>query len=430
MLRNDRVLLLTVGTGTADQLRATVLEPFAKSIQAGEWTRVILFPSKLTEANAQAVAAEHAGLPVEIRALRRPGDEESVDACFAHFDLEISRLTAEGCAPARMTADFTRGTKALSAALALAAAAHGVGSLRYIGATKRDERGMAVPGCERMSDLVPEAIWERQRLVLGVSYLEAGDFRAAGRLFPGWPRAAWAGPRAYEIQWLNWAARFWGAWDAFDYKSAHKLSGLSGMPSRKPAWASRFLPSEDQKSFLAGLAAQDLEDPVAKADRCRNLGADLLANAVRRLGEGQTEEVLVRLYRVLELIGQTRLFAAGLDSADLDRGHPAVQKWLAGLPDAPVSNRNGKLEIGREKVASLLQVLGDPSAAKLLDVSWLGDFGPVMRNKSILIHGFKSRTRNREKELSELIGKLEAFYAAEDAANPGRLSSARFAFLA
>jgi hypothetical protein len=83
-----------------------------------------------------------------VRPLRKPGDEEDVDACFGHFERELAKLLEEGFAADSVIADFTRGTKAISAALVLAAVVHGVRTLRYIISAQRDQRGLVIADSE------------------------------------------------------------------------------------------------------------------------------------------------------------------------------------------------------------------------------------------------------------------------------------------
>lgn len=46
------VLLLTVGTGTADDPEATLIGPTRKSLEKGHWAKVVLLPSRGTEDKA------------------------------------------------------------------------------------------------------------------------------------------------------------------------------------------------------------------------------------------------------------------------------------------------------------------------------------------------------------------------------------------
>ena len=108
------VLLLTVGTGTADELESTLIRPSRKSLEKGQWAKVILLPSKKTEPNALLLQRELPQYPIEVSALPKVGDEEDADACFAHFARRIEQLLEEGFQAERITADITRGTKPLS----------------------------------------------------------------------------------------------------------------------------------------------------------------------------------------------------------------------------------------------------------------------------------------------------------------------------
>lgn len=429
MNRPGKVLLLTVGTGTANDLEATVLQPFAKSLKKGEWASIVLFPSRSTDVNARLLQQAHSSLPIEIRSLRKEGQEENVDQCFAHFDSEIARLIDAGFEASSMVADFTRGTKAMSAGLALASVAHGIGSLRYIGAKKRDARGMAIPGAEVPSETSPESVLQRQAILRGISHLRAGNFKAAASLFPGWPTFQYPGPRSKEIRWLGWAAAFWGAWDTFDYKVASQLAALDGLPTEWPAWVREFLPSDEQKKVLKVLCGPEPPKNKDNLRWCRHLAADLLANAGRRISEGQAEEALVRLYRVFELMGQLRLFGHDLDTARLSASDPRVSKWLQDKAIRLTPNHDGSYQIGREMTASLLSSLGDPLAAKLENLDWLGEFQPRLRNTSILIHGFKARTRQRVKEVLRLHANVQAFLEEENDGNSALIQASRFTFL-
>lgn len=434
---HKNVLLLTVGTGTADRLKETVIDPFRKSFEKGEWSRVVLFPSKETESNAFLLKEQFSQFQIEVRALRKPRDEEDVDACFAHFDAEISRLLEQGYAPEQITVDITRGTKAMSAALLMAAMVHQVAIVRYIGATEREKNGMAKPGCEVPTDIHPERIFLRLKTRLAHEYLRAGNYRAVEQLFRGAPQITYPGHQKEEIQWLAWAAQFWGAWDRFDYKTTKELSQQHNLPSRRPAWVENFMPDEAQLELLEILSGKAAPEAKDNPKFCRALCADILANARRRLAEGHNEEVLVRLYRVWELIGQTRLFVHGIDTANVDCSNPLVAGWLARNPDMAAASRRETLQLAREKAAQLLAFLeeqqqnadGQRIANRLTALDAPGQFGPVMRNKSLLVHGFKSRTRGKEQELENALREAEDFFCEEHRNNRKWLEAARFRFL-
>jgi CRISPR-associated protein (TIGR02710 family) len=434
--RQGKVLVLTVGEGTVEKLEETVVTPFRKSFEQGEWEQIVLLPSKKTEANARLLEERFPQFPLLVRALRKEKDEDNTDACFRHFDEVLERLLADGWRREDITADVTRGTKAMTAALAMTAMAHRVGCIRYI-TGERDERGMVKPGTEHIIDVPPQRALQRQDVNLAGGYMRAGNYRAVEALFPGAPARMYEGHLKEEIRWLGWAAKFWGAWDRFDYKEAARLARMDGMPREAPAAVREFLPSEPQQqvlSVLAGAAPPEAGDNVGY---CRTLAADLIANAERRLREGQNEEVLVRLYRVLELLGQMRLFAHGIDSASVDPDDSRVQAWLSACNPELRKNRDGRYELARKEAACLLLHIetcwgegpGLELARKLAQLDWLGEWGPTMRNTSLLIHGFRARSRGRERELAQLMTKLTELYCNEGEGDRALLDACRFQFL-
>src|SRR5262249_2377644 len=121
-----KVLILSVGTGDVQKLRETLLDPLKKSIRKGDWSKVVLLPSQFTKETALQLQDELKDTPIESRPLPRAGAEDDADACFAHFDDVLASIRAEGYAPGAVLVDFTRGTKAMSAALVLAAVRHGL----------------------------------------------------------------------------------------------------------------------------------------------------------------------------------------------------------------------------------------------------------------------------------------------------------------
>jgi hypothetical protein len=190
-----------------------------------------------------------------------------------------------------------------------------------------------------------------------------------------------------------------------------------------------FWPEQASVRLLAKLKPPLPREPQKRVAPCRDLAADLLANAGRCLAEGQTEKVLVRAYRVVELIGQYRLFSRGYDSGDLCL--PAdLKAKLEAEGEVLRPNRDRKIQIGREAVAKLLSILSDPRAKDLLDLDWLGNLSVRARNKSVLIHGFRAKTRrDNVADVETLLRRVEDFFLEENEKNAERLADARFPFL-
>jgi len=107
------------------------------------------------------------------------------------------------------------------------------------------------------------------------------------------------------------------------------------------------------------------------------------------------------------------------------------------VKDRPRPNKENRLELAREKAASLLHFLESRMgngkdlglAEKLRDLDWLGEWGPAMRNRSVLIHGFKARSRGKEDELRRLLQEISSLYCGENPGNSRLLEACRFPFL-
>ena len=120
------VLVMSVGTGDHTSLEATLLAPLRKSIATDAWARVILLPSAMTEEYAKRLKNGMGPIDAAIRPLP-PGAENDADRAYAHFDTVLAAVL-QATPPHRIVVDFTRGTKAMSAALVLA----GYGGYTYV----------------------------------------------------------------------------------------------------------------------------------------------------------------------------------------------------------------------------------------------------------------------------------------------------------
>ncbi len=425
--RKPCALLLTVGTGDVEKVRETLIEPLKLSVREGEWKRVVLLPSSLTVDAARVLQAELTDVAIELRPLPHPGDEEDADAAFAHFDRVIAELRGAGMAPGDILVDFTRGTKAMSAALVLAAVRHGLPRLRYISSSRpRDARGMVVPGAERLVEVDTTVASARRLLDRAREFFRAGNFAAVLAVLPD-PPGPWPAGLLDVVRFVRPLAEFYAEWDRLDYRAAACV--VLSEPDAGP-WDWRgAMPTAEMRDWVARLAAPRPAEYRDQAARLRRLVCDLLASGERRIRDRQYEDAALRGYRTVEAVGQARLFEHGLDSAALPADHPAVrelQQRLEKKKNDPLSaGRDGSLKAGRFQVGYLLNVLNDPLAKALLDfenedvIKW--------RNKSILTHGFEAVGMDDDEPLRRFYKRLEAL-VIEDAgpAARGHLSIARF----
>ena len=412
-----RALVMTVGTGDLDRLEETLFTPLRKSIATDAWTRVVLLPSRVTEDFARTLRSRLDGTAAEVSPLPA-GDENDADAAYAHFDRVLAAILQD-VAPEHVVVDFTRGTKAMSAALVLAATRRAVPRLRYV-AGRRDRRGMVEPGSEQVREIRTTVADGHRRLDLARELLRRGNFAAVANVLPDpnrspaetYPDDLLAASRAARA-----AARLYAAWDRLDYASA-AAQEIGAPPSSD--W-NRVWPTDTMRAWVTALDREPARaDCSAMAAWLRRLVVDLLANGERRIRDGHHEDALVRAYRTLELVGQARLFEHGLDSGNLDPNHEAVKELRRRLDkknDAPLAHgRRGELQAGRQQVARLLRECGDPLGKRLLGFEESPQLEPTQRNNSVLVHGFAARAPADPAPLLGLFEDLEALACGDEPA--------------
>ena len=426
----ETVLVLTVGTGYINDLEGSLYAPLLKSIETGRWDRVYLLPSQGTCVRAEELKHRVEPMAVRIRALPDAGDESDADTCFAHFDAVLAEIIAGGCKPQDITLDFTRGTKAMSAALVLAGVGRGVPRLRYIGG-KRGPAGRVRAGKEEIREVRTVIASARQRLGVAEHLMQRGDFEAVCTLL-GQADAAYSvlPDRLRRLSAAyNASATVYAAWDRFDYQGAARLLNEN---SKQAQNAGRFAPTEAMVAWMSELSKPVYRRfPAFAANQLRYLACDLLANAERRVRDGAKEDAAIRCYRVLELIGQFRLFDKGLDSGALSCKDPRVKSFQAYLEkkkSRPLSqntriNLRHTVTAGRFEVARFLKHLEDPFGKRLLRFDGKH---VTSRNTGLLIHGFESLAAQfDDHDFEEHIHRLECLLLEDEAAAESRLAVAR-----
>jgi len=392
-MKSKRALLMTVGTGDRNAPGPTLYEPMKKSVKKREYEKVVLLPSQETLGNARSFQRELSEIQMEIHPLEREGQENNPDACYAHFDRVVNGLLEEGYAVYDITVDFTRGTKAMSAALVLAAVRHDISVLRYL-TGERDSRGTVEAGSEEISEFATTHVTAGRILDAAYRFFSRGDFAGVLNLIPDmdspfsslWPRDE--AVRAGDVLKL---ADFYSKWDRLDYRAAAGvLENVKGI-SLEGRWE-RFNVSGKTEEWVRRIACKWPDDMKQRAVHTRCLAADILANGERRIRDGHYEDAVIRAYRVLELIGQARLFDLGLDSGNLDPENEYVKRLerkLSKKKSYPLErNKEGRPMAGREQVMRLLKIAGDTLSERLNELG--NKLFIKTRNKHVLIHGFES----------------------------------------
>ena len=395
------VLVMTVGVGEEGKRVATLYDSMRSSIRTGSWARIVLLPSSITKEFAEElirhVAADKATeVNLEVGETLARGDEEYEDRCFAHFDRELARLIESGVRASDIVVDYTRGTKAMSAAAVLAALSRGVDRIRYISGDRDPQKHTIIPGTERALDgRTTEAVFQRGLSEAKV-LLRAGQFVAAAELLKKIERELPADhPGRRDARGGQEIARFWAAWDRFHYEDAVALARQVSVAL--PFWREG-VPSQGQLNWLAELAK---EPPRPK----KHLG--------------NWDDALIRAFRSVELIGQAALCKHGILATAVCEADPRIQDWLksAEMQNAKWSLRRpgyGNLppQIAQPIIPKLLEFLGETKFARRLD-----KFDRVRnRHQSLLVHGMCSQVPDG-KDLADLLSAIESLIGHENAGN-------------
>jgi CRISPR-associated protein (TIGR02710 family) len=293
-------------------------QPILTALRARQWERVVFVCTP--GAGGSAIMVEEAvGTlpPIPVLAGLDPDGWELVtvppdepDAAFAVL-VDKLRALARDLPGAEIVADFTGGTKSMSAALTLAALEAGA-ALQLVTGDR--------PDLVRVRDSTEQAIAVRTKRIAGAREFE--------RLASGWSRYAYQeaaegfaalwndlkteGLSREELRPLTRAkelSQAFAAWDSFDHKGAFgclRNSRYDGMTIGGRS---------DWRDLAAALVREQSSPWTALHLR------DLWRNAQRCAARGRHDDAVARLYRLWEGIAQWLLWADfRLDTAMVETG--------------------------------------------------------------------------------------------------------------
>lgn len=284
----------------------------------------------------------------------------------------------------RTIADYTGGTKTMTAALAIAALE--LGWELSIVRGNRSDLQKVLDGTEMASLVNTAEVRARQQLDQAEALFNQYAYSSAGQLAENLVRAAPLSPELQrEIQRFVTLSRGFDAWDRFDHARAAQILA---------PYQAEIVPHWKFLKILTGQSKGTGYEPVF----------DLVRNAERRAARGRYDDAVARLYRALEMLAQIRLKQRepSLDSSDLK---------LDLLPEnvrQAYANRQGKIKLGLLEDYDLLNALEDP-----LGKSFASERGKILatiekRNASILAHGTQPCNETIYREVhSEILRLLE-----------------------
>jgi CRISPR-associated protein (TIGR02710 family) len=295
---------------------------------------------------------------------------DDLDGAFAITQQALLRL-AERFPEHQWVADYTGGTKTMTAALALAALENDKVRLQLVTGARVDLLKVQ----SGMEAVLPASV-ERVRLVRAMRPFQAAWQRYAyGEAALGLAGLAMPQNRELGGQLCRWRdlSRAFDAWDRFDHAEAARLleayRNLMGRPLAPLFQAIGVL--SDKAAGLSG-------------KRGALLAWDLWLNAQRRAAQGRYDDAVARVYRFIEWTAQWLLWVrCGIDTADIpiDKVPPGID-----LKAGP----NGKIQAALFSAWDLVGRLTEGAAAQFIQAKRSALCHHIeVRNNSILAHGFE-----------------------------------------
>ncbi len=397
-----RAMIISVGGTTA---------PIIKSITEHRPEFVSFFSSQDTCDKISEIKRELQEANLSIKnEITLADDVNDLNHCFGKAEEAVKRVLSKGYHSDEVVVDYTGGTKNMSVALSLSAITHGF-SFSYVGGTERTKGGVGIVinGKEKICKSVNPwdflAIDDRKK----ISFLfNTNQFKAAKELAD----EAFQKSTEYKTVFkkLGFLIDGYYNWDLFRHGDA--------IGKFERARTEELLETNDEKIRLFAKATLQLKPQLEllsqqqrRPDRLFVL--DIFSNAERRFNEGKTDDAIVRLYRVVEMLAQERL----LDKHGIDTSNVHEDKIPRQSRDEFISKyrdkKDGKIKISQNAAFGLLDALGDELGKEFN--KRLPQFRQIQlqRNNSYLVHGFACAAEDTYRKFREFILDLNIFKAQD-----------------
>lgn len=322
-------------------------------------------------------------------------DPNDVQAIAKECEDQIRSLIEKGISPKDIVIDFTSGTKAMSAGLAVAAINMGVGTLIYISG-ERGEGGRVIPGTERAVAIRTNRIMADLLFHKAVRLFNTYQFDACIHTLEE-AKALYQAPdfiRRCEL--LQSLAKAYGLWDRFDLKGAFSVLKEIREKDLPPQW--------DLVHIIKGNKEALYQETTEQF--CPERAVDLLENARRRGDvEKKYDDAVARLYRLCEYIAQMELNKEGLyrsDKGKIDTSDVDIERLpseIRSMFSRYYNEREGKLMLPLYQSFSLLAQVNNSVGRKFISDEELSKKLLHARNNSILAHGFGPISANTYKKM-------------------------------
>jgi len=313
---------------------------------------------------------------------------EDLKECYKSAEKAVFRIEKKGFASTDTVVDYTGGTKSMSVALALASINYGF-SYSYVGGTERTKGGVGVvvDGKEQIfSSINPWdflAMKERETIA---TLFNSYQFKSAKEVADSLTNKTTKYRSLFRK--IGLIIEGFYQWDLFRHADALRMFERAKVDDMLLEYEEDWVQQFAEDVLASVLKLKEVINDISKPGIA--MIYDLFSNAERRYEEGKIDDAILRLYRIVEMIAQTKL--AG--KYGIDVSNTSVEKIPESLREEFIKKYldedSKKLKIPQNAAFLLLKELGD-EVGKVF-VKNEKNFKAIQhsRNYSYLAHGFQS----------------------------------------
>ncbi|HDO41719.1 MAG TPA: TIGR02710 family CRISPR-associated protein, partial [Candidatus Bathyarchaeota archaeon] len=280
-----KALVISVGTGTraSRQSIRSLAEAIVRSIRHHNPDKTYLVVTRESmETTVPEILPKIKPMDYELIQISNPDNIQSI---YEEIRPRIKEIR-EQCE--NLTIDYTSGTKAMTAGLAVLATIFGADELSYI--TGKRKAGIVQPGTEQIVPIRPYFIVAEQKMREAIRFFNRNQFSATITILEQTRKTIRDPKIIKQTTPLLQLAKAYEQWDKFHHEKAFKTMKKIKIPELA-----------GNKQFLGQLIG-NLRREDGKPEPY--YVADLINNAERRAGESKYDDAVARLYRTIELIAQ------------------------------------------------------------------------------------------------------------------------------
>lgn len=378
-----KAILITIGTGVGlNKIEAlqSLSDGITYCLNNYNPTKTIFIVTADSKRDTLPLILEKTALSPEEYDIKCLSSIDEIEIIYDECVTFIKELLKEDFDEKDIVVDFTSGTKAMSAGLAVAATTMDIENFSYISGQRVG--GKVAKGTEKILSRRIYKIISDNKLKIVRSLFNNYQFDACLDILDDLKKKFGAQEFQEILKEYENLCYAFSAWDRFNHNEAKKkltkVQNLEIDIANNYKFLTDLILSHDKKYFIA----------------------DLLGNAERRGDEGKYDDAVARLYRTIELIAQYRLdskFKVNCSNVNLNVTPDISGEWL-------LKNKNfeGIIQLSLHDDYRLLKDFADELGMRFSEDDILKSYLGA-RNSSILAHGLTPVTKSHYNNLLEKV---------------------------